>query len=542
MSEMSGEQDAWWQAVAAGLDAMKSWINRSVRFNRHMTWVGVQDEATFISSWFAHYLATGDSAARDFMGWMFEQYLAYSATHFYHGYFPEQEAHHGPELALFFLPRFVRAFPEDDRAVLALEDAAHHVGNWAEGAPDWYDWERHRFRSYYLGTRVVRPEPPHDRNVPDHVRFAQVALSAYLATDKQRYLDVCCDYADEWCRAILADEERTPGALVPGVPADETTRAERDRDTRPDEARVELHVSAGTIDLMLDLFKVVGEQRYKDCAALLLQRVLPFVADPLSEPPAVLLAKWRRFTGDTRFDQEALKRLTEHEDEDAAAWVMFFDTTKRSHPMGIGRRMDEVRWGYRRADGALREQRGPSPSGLMLAHQIKAGAGASGDGDERFLLRSLRMAATRVRMAAKCLVDGRRHGCAGGSVSAVASGHGRNAGMGCMLGSLYPAVLGSCRFASADQPLVGYKKEDGTPGLPDGVCALCEPCDPDRERIVRLMNTADDPTCLRITVADTDGRIARCEVDGQAVSRPGEKDVEVPLALRKERRLNITLA
>ena len=41
--------------------------------------------------------------------------------------------------------------PADPAAVEMVEDAAEHLGNWSPDVYPWYDWDAHRFRSYFLG-------------------------------------------------------------------------------------------------------------------------------------------------------------------------------------------------------------------------------------------------------------------------------------------------------------------------------------------------------------------------------------------------------
>ena len=47
-------------------------------------------------------------------------------------------------------------------AIASVEDFAHHLGNWVDGVPDWYDWKTHNFRSTWLGTREIRGFQPYD--------------------------------------------------------------------------------------------------------------------------------------------------------------------------------------------------------------------------------------------------------------------------------------------------------------------------------------------------------------------------------------------
>ena len=113
---------------------------------------------------------------------------------------------------------------------------------------------------------------------------------------------------------------------------------------------------------------------------------------------------------------------------------------------GIGKRSDMIRWAYRDESGELLAEGSPSPSTLMLAYQIT--------GDETYAARSMELAACRLRLARGCLRDGRRHGCGARSVSAVASGHGRDSGYGNVTGSFYALTLGATRYAAHEHAAI----------------------------------------------------------------------------------------
>ena len=126
-------------------------------------------------------------------------------------------ASHEPETFLYLQAPFMH-LTGDPKAVSSVEDFAHHVGNWAEGVPEWYDWETHGFRSTWLGTREVRNVPPFDYQEANHFRFTASGLAAYVGTGDARYLEVAEDYADRWCTHIetyAARGEPIPCSILP---------------------------------------------------------------------------------------------------------------------------------------------------------------------------------------------------------------------------------------------------------------------------------------------------------------------------------------
>ena len=131
------------------------WVEQSIRRDGPDQNQGGEDEANFALAFFPHYLISGDervavrfrSLANDLKAWVRAECL--------HGYEAEAEAHHGTEPFLLFLPRYLGLFPNDRQAAALLDDVAHHIGNWVEGVPAWYDWTRDVFLSYWIGTRTV---------------------------------------------------------------------------------------------------------------------------------------------------------------------------------------------------------------------------------------------------------------------------------------------------------------------------------------------------------------------------------------------------
>ncbi|MEW6360132.1 MAG: hypothetical protein AB1696_27600 [Planctomycetota bacterium] len=477
----------WAEAMLRLRGEMAAWIKQSMALNRQIPWSGGHDEGTFLGSWFGYYLLTGDGRVADFLRWMRDGWLDWAAKNFHHGYYAKGEAHHQPETFLIFLTRMLHLDPDHRPTIEAMDHMAHHVGNWVEGIPEWYDWEKRRFRSWRLGTREVAARPPEDYENSDHFRLAEILLATYLANGDGRYLDFCKQYCDKWCDAILAEEGRIPGALLPtndfrAYPEGRVKSARGD----PKEG-VEMHVAGCSIDFLMDMFLLTEGERYIASVKKMMPYLIEAIADPYSEPPGSLYGRYRRMTGDTALDARAMEIMAAMpEAEDDQPLLMMVDTTPLPHPMGIGRRKDDLRWGRRRGDGSIAEETGPSPASLFLAWQIS--------GSDAYLARALERAADRLAQARQHLQDGRRHGCAGGTISALAGGHGRCPGIGHVTATLYPAAFGGHRFCNAELPEVRYFTK-GALGLPDRVASLRLP----GELCVTFCNAGDEPA--RITIA-----------------------------------------
>jgi len=526
------DQRPEWAVNQMGLvQELRSWIAKSIGVQRQIPWMGGHDEGTFTRSWCGYYLLTGDARVLEFMRWLRDSCLEWSKMNLVHGYAPQGEAHHGTENHCIFLTRLWHLDKSDEVTVAALEDAAHHAGNWVEGIPAWYDWEGHRFRSWRIGTQVVREVPPDNYEVPDHFKILQFTLVAYLATGKERYLALCRDYADRWADAMLTEGE------IPGVffPISDPVEIER---LYPQamkwmngsrEVRVELHVAAGSLDVLMELYVLTGEVRYLDAVRRTFDVLIAALSDPYAETPAMLLSKYRVLSGDTGYDAAIMDCISSTPESPSGYLALLVDSRPAPHPMGIvGRRRDEVRWGYR-TDGTIAEETGPSPAARMLAYQIT--------GEERYAAQALGMARDRMRLARIALKDGRDHGCGGNTISSVASGHGRAAGVGTVVTTLAPSALGAFRFCEGERVRMRFFDADGADGLPEGMAALFGRDEGD-VRIVQVWSDLDREETVRIRLGEGE-RIVRASVDRGELSVSEEGDVRVSLPPKDLTRITI---
>lgn len=455
-----GPAPPWATAELRLRKAVGEWIARSMARQRRVPWQGGHDEGSYAASWFGYYALTGDGAALDFLRWLRDGWLAWAREDLIHGYYPAGEVHHQPENFIFFLPRLWQV-DANSAIAAALDDAAHHTGNWVEGVPPWYDWERHRFRSWRLGTREVRADPPDDLERPDHFRIIQMALCAYRCVEDERYLELARDFCGRWARDILDTDPLPAVGLFTPNPAPRTyPESALQAVDCPLDARVELHIAAGTVDVLLDLFFLRGEHELAQAARKILADGFRHVGDPNSHPLAAALRRYRIALRDASFDDEIAARIRADDGEQQAAILL--GPARGAHPAGLGRRFDQVQWMLEAGDGWRADAR-PSPPALALAWDAT--------GDEQLAAQAMTMAAQRIELAAGVLTDGREHGCGGRTVSAVASGHGRNAGIGEVTGVLYPLAMGAARHFGADTPQVTFRHA-GAPGLPEKCATL----------------------------------------------------------------------
>jgi len=205
----------------------------------------------------------------------------YQDSELYHGFADTAEVHHEIETFLYFqLPLFYSQLPGSDVALESILDVAHHLGNWADDAPDWYDWDAHEFRSTWLGTREVKAEPPHDYQEANHFRFVDLALAAFLGTGERQYMDLACDYADRWCEhietAATAGEPIRCSILPAGAAAGEMGFGGKRRDGgsgyKVFYATVACNTAYDMATAMMDLCRITGKERYINAGRLLIDQ------------------------------------------------------------------------------------------------------------------------------------------------------------------------------------------------------------------------------------------------------------------------------
>jgi hypothetical protein len=470
----------WARAQGHARKSLSDWISTSIERHSAVEYHGIHDEGSFTASWDAYYFTTQDARIRDFLVWLRDGFARWGSENLLHGYYAEGEVHHATEPFTHFIARFRTLAPDDPVTAKLLEDAAEHLGNWVPAIPEWYDWRTHSMRSWRIGTRVVKTTPPDDYEEPDSARPAIFALAAYATTGKERYLALCCDYADKWAAALL--EKPLPRVRFLLSSEDSYNDRIAIQATGDLLLRLELVVASGMADWLLDLYHITEKPTYRDALEVVMGGLAQVVADPRNSICAALLGKYRRITGDTQFDTSILDGLGDPPLYDSGPLVLRDDwrdahETRKGRSMilnkRIGHRFDQIRWGD--ADG--NEIVEPTGSAWALAWQIT--------GNPKYAARALFLAGERLRLAATKLDDGRDHGCGGNTTGAVASGHGRADRYGHVNAVWGPLVLGSTRVFSAEEPLLNYPN-----GLPYDLASLIRFAP---EPAVEWINTGNAP-------------------------------------------------
>ncbi len=459
-------------------EEMSLWLAQSVRMDGPGPHQGGGDEANYALAWFPHYLITADEKIVAHFRTLLDGLSGWVRRDCLHGYEPEAEAHHGTEPFLLFLPRYLGLFPEDELARGLLEDAAHHIGNWAEGMPVWYDYERDCFPNYYFGTRAVGRDPRFAYETADHVRFLHIALAADKVFRDERYLAWALRYGRRRAQRIL---DAGAGAMPVLWDLDGNGLLESDLKT-PEQRRMAAsghHVSgdplagienllaSGAIHALGDLFLLSGEDLFQQAARRIAAPLVGELLDPYGDPAAAALSHYRQVFDDDSLDTEIRQVLRAMPPESEKKLAMVFPQEWRRREPGVGKRRDMIHWGVWSEDGTLQPSREPSTAALTLAYQLT--------GDVAFARRALGSAATRLTMARRVLRGGREHTDMGGAICSVAAGHGRNHGCGAVTGCYGPLLLGIREIQGRFVPLIEVRDATGRVSCPEEILSLVIP-------------------------------------------------------------------
>ncbi len=457
---------------------MSRWLGQSRRVDGPGPNGGGEDEANYSLAWFPHYLVTGEAGVPEHFRELLDALAGWVDRECHQGYEAEAEAHHGTEPFLLFLPRYLGLFPEDATAVRLLLDAARHIGNWGDGVPDWFDYDRNCFHHYRIGSRVVGSDPAEAYEVAEHLRFVHIALAAYRVSGDARYFDWAVRYGAEWARRL----REAPAGPLPvmwtqdgdGVYRDErSTRAQRGMSAASHHADgdplvgVEVLLASGAIYALGDLYALTGDAALHDAARRIAEPMVSQLGDPYVDPGAAAVAYYRLAFEDETLDEsirEEIGGLPPASDDEL---VMTFPERHRRVARGVGRRNDMIHWGRTRDDGAISPADDPCAATLALAYQLT--------GDTSYAERAFGQARTKLMMARRVLRGGREHADMGGAVCSVAAGHGRNWGIGAVTGCYGQLSLGTREAMGRVAPSIDVADSDGAARIPESVLSLVRP-------------------------------------------------------------------
>lgn len=469
------------ESVLLLLDSIRKWKDSCLRKYSGQPATDCHDQLTYTTGWEPYIAVTEDEEALSFMKRCRDDVKEHftSTGLWKHGYWRLQEAHHGTEHFELFLGCLFRLDPEDSVTKEHLLDAAEHFGNWCSDVPPWFDESTGLFRALHFGTDGVGGEAGSEWvdpstglvrsiqtegsgsgdetitriNVPDHLRCVNICLIAYQMTDDRKYLDLASQHAGLWADAIVSSDV-LPVGLLPSGPVyrvtDEIDRIYRNSVTKmvgrldnPVEL-AENVLASGGINAFLALYTSTSEERFLAAAERLLDILVTRLDDPDAGVVADALRCYRRATGGKRYDgaiEGAVRSLTPFRVKEIGVDA---NSSRDARPAGVGKHRNMPIW-YENG-----EPRRHSPVLLSVAAEITS--------DQDLARCAVDLARTYFELAVAHLPDGRDHGCAANTVSAIARGHGRENHAGMTTAVLDPIIE---RFHSRDNLASPNNTEQG---------------------------------------------------------------------------------
>ena len=170
------------------------------------------DNANYCTSLFTDYLIDPNEINKSFLFYMGKQLFDWAEKKLHNGYFRMDDAHHGTELFLGFLPRYIDFFPEDQRAKELIINVANYIGNWNNKTDEWYNYSLKNFNSWYFGSSGTDQSTHYKFNTADHLRFVHISLLAWRISSDQKYLDWSINYSREFAKRIVLSKNIIPVA------------------------------------------------------------------------------------------------------------------------------------------------------------------------------------------------------------------------------------------------------------------------------------------------------------------------------------------
>jgi hypothetical protein len=421
------------EAYELFLGDVKNWAYKCIEKYRDQPPNDHHDQLTYSTGWEPYIVSSHDEHVLDFLASEQEKTAAYftSKDKWHHGYWRTQEAHHGTEHFELFSGFITRVLPGNQTTLSQLVDAAEHIGNWSSDVPEWFDYSTGLFRSLYFGTDGIR-EDEHELNMPDHLRCAKILMLTFEASRDKKYFDLAEVYSERWAEAVTSNDKLPIGITREGVVYDiadfddgeyrkfQTMAGETDLD------RAENILASGGIQLFLQLWKLSEKDIFLKAAERLLKILVKTLTDPDAGPVADAFRYYRNITGKKDFDQHIIELVENLNPFDINNIGINMPPKIARRPSGVGKRTDMPVW-YE--DGQPRRH---NPILLSVAAEI--------NGDRKLAACAVDLARTYFKLAVQLMPDGREHGCAARTVSAIARGHGRNNNAGMTTSVLLPAI------------------------------------------------------------------------------------------------------
>ncbi len=483
------------------------------------------DDRTWQFGWFPDYVAlTGDAVVRDYCtAWRdsFNHSVRNEVGQFYRGFVRSGDIDHQNEDVIRFLIRLPVMDPKDPENSYCIRSLAPLLGNWQPGTPAWYDYDRHRWRGYWMGSEHVKEDFSDKLEDPGPFSWlCLIALQAYQSTGEKRYLALVEDFCSNQAKDIAARgiKNQFLGVAVYGGAFGQADFYGSTYGIGPWKGG-SFRLGGGLTGIYLDLFQITGKQEYLTAAQTFLDEMMPdmlYHTRAMSALPQ--LAQYRRVTGDPRYDATVMTWLDRTRDRADSLHMI----TEACDPKD--RKLD---WLH-----GCETRTSPSPMTWSLAALI------SGNDAHRNRAIELAIDRTRAIYAEESRPSTR--------VSSAGDWNWFSYLMAWEVADVFFATTGK-QYGGSNESLdryeVRYFRPEGTQGLPAHVAAQHLP-QPGRmqERTLRFYNAGDEPAVVHVRpesihpvmIAALQGRDAdKARIQGAdvVVKIPAHQTVRLVIAL-----------
>jgi len=455
------------------------------------------DNANFAISIFQENLINPSNQIKNFLSVLGEEVFKWADQNLHNGYEKIADVHHGTELFIGFLPRYIDSFPKDDRPKSLILGATEYIGNWNKGVDQWYDYKNETFKSWYLGSLGFDKRKLYAYETADHIRFLHIALNAWKISGNRKYIDWAFSYGRKFAKRIIDSKKIIPVAwglngksFYPEdmkTPAEQFLAANHHHIAGDPLSGVENLIASGAIYAFGDLYNLSQENVFKQCTKKIVSEIIGCISNPYADPAAAVVSYYRDTFADHSFDEVIIKTLDNIPLYDETELALVVPEINKIRQSGIGNRKDMLYWQTFNKDGQCDFLNEPPTSFFTLAYNIT--------GDINYADRALKMAARKLKIARSVLRSGYEHADMGGAVCSVASGHGRNWGIGSVTGCYAPLILGSTENFGSLKTIIQFK----SPIISKKCISLIRRIDPNRSEL-NLFNFSERNIKLDINI------------------------------------------
>ncbi len=402
------------------------------------------DNANYCISLFQDNLIEPNENSKSFLSEIGKSLFNWSSKNLHNGYFKMEDVHHGTELFLGFLPRYIDLFPEDTHATQLLLDVADFIGNWKDSGHSWYNYEKNNFESWYFGSKGLHENGLFKYNTADHLRLIHIALLAWEITGDTRYLNLSINYTREVADKIVKSLGNVPvawdtnwkGFFYENMQSKEEKFLASNHHHLPDNplSGIENLLASGAIYIFGYLYGITKEEVFYNASNIILKKLLPILTNPYSDVVGANFNYYRHTFSDDFFDDKILDLINYIPAYNNEELMLCFPENEKIRLNGVGNRKDMIYW-YNINKQSLKESKEPPTSFFTLLYNIT--------GDMKYAERAFKTASRKINTTSSLLRTGFEHSDSGKLYSSFISGHGRNWGIGSITGCYSSTLVGS---------------------------------------------------------------------------------------------------